>query len=72
MNWSQTFKKGAYAVLTFVTAYIIANPGAVTHLIPASISQMTVGSAVAALAVMASNWYKNKNTPPALPAKPAA
>lgn len=61
MNWLKTLKKGVLGILTFVAAYIAANPQSATNLIPAQISQMTVGSAVAAIIVMAANWFKNKD-----------
>lgn len=65
MNWLTMLKKGALGLVTFGAAYVAANPQVLTHLIPANVSQMTIGGAVAAGLVMAANWLKNKNTPSA-------
>lgn len=60
MDWLTMLKKGGLGVMTFVAAYIAANPEILTKFIPADISQLTVGGLVAAGFVMLANWLKNK------------
>jgi len=60
MDFGKMLIKGLLAIGTFVTAYLVANPQTILKLVPDNIEQMTVGSIIAALIVMAANWFKHK------------
>ena len=61
MNFGKMGLKGLLAIGTFLAAYLASNPGIILKLVPDNIEQMTIGSAVAALIVMAANYFKHKN-----------
>jgi hypothetical protein len=63
MNWSKVGIKGLLGIVTFIVAYIAANPSMVTQLIPKNIAEVTVGSLVAGALVSLANWLKHKNDP---------
>jgi hypothetical protein len=60
MDWGKMIQKGLLGGLTFVTAYLAANPDAIVHLIPKNISDMTVGGVVGFVIVAVTNWLKNR------------
>lgn len=60
MNWMTAFKKGGLGLLTFVGAYVAANPQVLSKLLPDNIEQMTIGGLVAAGVVFVTNWLKNR------------
>lgn len=59
MNWIKIIEKGVLGFLTWITAYLVSNPSAITNMIPEEIVNMTVGGAVAGLLVALANWLKH-------------
>jgi len=61
MNWFKTLSKSGLGILTFLSAWLIANTDMLVGLMPENVANMTVGSIAAALVVGVANYMKHKD-----------
>ncbi len=61
MNWFKTLTKSGLGILTFLSAWLVANTDMFVGMLPENVANMTVGSIVAALVVGFANWFKHKD-----------
>lgn len=60
MDFGKTIKKAFLGFLTFITATLASNPGAITSVIPENIAGLTIGGIITAAIVGVTNWLKHR------------